>query len=170
VKKLILISCVAICPFRQAAAQASLPAELQGVMLAKILRYDRQFAAKVKDRVLVVYHRADDPACRTVSMALTAGGAATSEATLEGLASVPSDALALYACAGVAVDQVAKAAEKSSLLTLTGTPGLVTSGTFTLGLEVGEDGRPQVVINMSRMKKEGHMISSELLALARVIR
>lgn len=52
------------------------------------------------------------------------------------------------------VDQVVKYAQEKQILSATGKSSFIAKG-VTVGVGVGEDGRPRIVLNLSSSKKEG---------------
>jgi hypothetical protein len=56
----------------------------------------------------------------------------------------------------------------SGVLTISGSPSLVEQGHVSIA--IGENGgKAEIVVNLPRLKQEGHELSSQLLKLARVI-
>jgi hypothetical protein len=58
--------------------------------------------------------------------------------------------------------------QESGVLSISAVPSLVESGDFSIGIGT-KGGRPQILVNLSRLEAEGHQVSSELLKLAKVI-
>jgi hypothetical protein len=53
-------------------------------------------------------------------------------------------------------------------LSISGDPSLAASG--DVSVSIGEvDARPQIIVNMSRLKAEGHELSAQLLKLAKIV-
>lgn len=162
------ILCFLVAVGAQAASAATVPYDLQGVLIARVLKYDDQFIPKTRDRVVVVYRPGGDPGCKQIMTALAAAGVTISSSVPYNL-TPPKDTVALYVCPDVSPDLVSPVAENLSLLTVTGSASPVIAGALTLGLEAIED-HPRLVVNVTRMKKEGHVLASELLGLARIVR
>jgi hypothetical protein len=147
------------------ADDAALPAKLQAALFRKILAYDRALAGG-QAKVAVVSGGDDGAAGEMVSAFKDAGvdAALVKPGELEKSASN-----AVYAMQGAPAGKVSAACAKLKALSLAGEAAGVESGTVAVGLVAGDDGRPEIVVHLARVKQEGHELAAELLKHARVI-
>ena len=74
----------------------------------------------------------------------------------------------VYLLPDVNTAQVKPFCTDGGILSISGVPSFADSG--YVSVSIGEqDNRPQIIVNLSRLKSEGHQLSAELLKLARVI-
>ena len=162
----------------------AVPLELQAELLAKVVRYDRNFAPRVgaKARVLVVY-APDAPESERVARLLTSalqaqqsiGGVAHEEelvpfvnaAKLAALARERKAALVVFA-PGLAVhaSAVATAFDGFDGLTVSTTPDGVREG-LVLGFDL-VSGRPRMLLNLTQSRRQHADFRAEVLQLMTV--
>jgi hypothetical protein len=100
--------------------------------------------------------------------ALQGAGVSAAAVELGELERVIGTATAVYVLPGVASASVKRLCQQNRVLSISAVPELVESGDFSIGIGAN-DGRPQILVNLSQLEAEGHQLSSELLKLARVI-
>lgn len=149
-----------------AAPSVALP--LQGAILAKALKYDQ--ALRGRSAKVVILARNTNEAVRSISTAfrklntqvrvVPPGGFSAQQAAW---------ADAAYVFAGQYSRGIDAAFTTHGVLSMVESVSLVESGQATIAVSVA-DSKPQLVINVTRMRLERHRFSSRLLKLARVIR
>jgi YfiR/HmsC-like len=160
------------------------PIAVQAQVLARILPFERGFAAHAKDRVLIIIvERNSSPdsasAARQMSRALSEIGKVADKpivvrnVAFGGVGSLARDckesgALALYVTPdlGAEVPALATALAGSRVLSLAAVEGYVRQGAV-LGVEV-VDGKPRMSINLAQAKAQKLDFPSALLKLARI--
>lgn len=159
-----LVALAFILPSLPQTSKAAIPIELQASLFKKILSYDRTVKAKGGSlKVLLIGNR-----CDVAAAAFNRVGVITKIITTESITAESGDAHAVYFAS--APSAMAKSScETSKLLTLSGDVTAVDGGRASVALGIA-GGRPQIVINLKSVKKEGHELSSQLLGLARVIK
>lgn len=149
------------------------PASLQTVMFKKIFAYDRALEGKDALTVLVVHSGKPSDAQKMTKAFAEVGIPSTAVETTElfGLAGLPGKIRAgtiLYVVAGVNTAPVKQFCSEHGVLSISGAPALALEGDVAIGLAT-EEGRPRIIVNLSRLKSENHQFSSDLLGLAKVI-
>lgn len=148
-------------------AQAAIPAKLQAVLIAKILKYDRTLSDREPAATrIVIVAQAEGNAGKVKSFLSSLGFDA---AVVQKVAEVDNNANAVYLLDGKP-QAVAKLAASNQLLSLTNNVNAVEAGSISVGLRLKSNGRPEIVVNLKRLKKEGHEFASGLLRVARVLR
>jgi hypothetical protein len=168
-----------------AAADVTVPVQLQAQLVAKIAAFDRNFAARAAGgaRVLVVQKAASDESAAVAlrfARALTSihdvGGVAaqvdivdfTSAAELVDRCKAQHVAL-VYVSAGLEAEMAAMAPAFAGADVLTvGATGAFAERGAVVGFDL-EEGRPRIVINAGRAREQNVSFKSELLKLARVV-
>lgn len=160
------------------------PIELQVELLAKVLRYDRTFSARVGDEVRVlVVHAADAPESTRVGQELVAalramprlGGVAhretlhafTTEAALAAVVKEQRIAVVVFApgFAGKAA-RLKAVFDGCDCLTVGSTPDGIREG-LVLGLDL-VSGKPHMLFNLGQSRRQGLDFRAELLQLMTV--
>jgi hypothetical protein len=167
------------------AEEVSVPIGLQAELVAKVVSYDRNFAARAGERahVLLVTRSGDAESVRTAAHMESAlrdikelGGLPHDEATVAyGGAKVLVEAVrarriaVVYLTPGLGgeVSQIAEALAGTSVLTVGATSDFVPRGAV-LGFDV-VSGRPKLVVNLTQAKKQDVAFKAEVLKLMRVI-
>jgi len=141
------------------------PPELQVAIFKKVFNYDKSIqvgavkmlvvftdtSAGIKDQVVKAFKDSGVP--------VTAAKADQMSGSLEGIN-------VLYIAPGVSGAK--QVCQKNGILSITGNPSLVESGEASVGLSV-QDNKPKIVVNLGRLKAEGHDMSANLLQLAKII-
>jgi len=146
-------------------ADEALPAKLQAALFRKILAYDRKLADRTA-RVAVLAG-GDDGAAEQMAAALRQVGLEAVKVKPAELEKPGFDAL--YQMPGASGAKVSALCQRLGLLSLAGEAAPADAGSVSVGLGTRDDGRPEIVIHLARVKQEGHDFSAELLRLARVI-
>jgi hypothetical protein len=170
-----------------AGEEVQVPADLQAALFVKILSFDRNLRAQAgKDIVLGVLLQRGNRVSLDIATDLMRAveGLAEPSETEPRLRAVPIDvgrgdlaeqlealhveALYVPPLRALAVADIAAAARRRGVRTLTGVAAYVREG-LAVGLAVRDD-RPEILVNLPEARAEGTDFSSQLLNLARVIR
>jgi hypothetical protein len=154
-----------------AQAEAALPANLQASLFAKILNYDKKLSdtPAAERGILIVSTEARKAAAVEMQDALRAFNL---PALLEGpaAAAAKSTIVAVYVLDKDATKDLQTLGLGRPVLTMSGDVTLAERGLVSVALGVGKNGRPEIVVNLARLRTEGHEFAAELLWLARVIK
>ena len=155
-----------------AAPQAgAAPASAYSALILKVLRYDRAFPTDTKKATLLLVHNGTfEKDCEGLGTALTQAGVHTQPISLKDLDSAADGAAALYVCSGADVGRASAVAEKRGLLSFSGDDHAVKSGVVSIGFEVDAELLPKIVVNVTRLKVEGHDLDSSMLAVVKTVR
>lgn len=145
---------------------ATVPVEIQAALIKKIIQYDPTMAnvPSAQLRLLVL-----DGDSATVS-ALSKTGIPTKAVAMAELASEMKHASVIYLGSSSPSPEVAALCTEHKVLSFSGSPDLADRGDVSVGLGVRGDGKPEIVVNLARLRAEGHSLAASLLSLARVIR
>lgn len=148
----------------------AVPVKLQIALFTKLLGYDSKLAPLAgKWRVAVVHKVATDEVEAVVAAFRAAGVKA--EAVDAATAVKKLDQVdVVYLFPGVDAAALAPNCAKRGVITVSGDAGFAERGLASMGLALKADGRPQVVINVSRLKLEGHDFPAQVLGLAKIVR
>lgn len=143
------------------------PTSIQGAIIGKILPYVRSFQG-TEIHLLVVYTVEGRSLVDEAIQSLEGPGISLKAAELGELKGAIATANAVYVLPGAASALAKELCQESGVLSISAVPSLVESGDFSIGIGT-KGGRPQILVNLSRLEAEGHQVSSELLKLAKVI-
>jgi len=150
-----------------APAEDALPAKMQAALFRKILAYDRKLADRTA-RVAVVSGD-DEAAAGEMTAALKQAGLEATQAKAADLEKPGASFDAVYRMRGAGEAKISAACLRLGILSLAGDAAPAEAGSVSIGLGTREDGRPEIVIHLARVKQEKHEFPAELLRLARVI-
>lgn len=147
---------------------ASVPLKLQVALFLKIFNYDKSLVKQKKIKILVV---GPDPAQNQRAVAAWRdAGLAVGSSNSADLAKNVNKAHVVYVMPGSDSKEIEKQCIKHGVLTISGVVGFAEKGVSSVAIGLQKNGRPQIVVHLGRATKEGHKFSSNLLALAKVIR
>jgi hypothetical protein len=86
---------------------------------------------------------------------------------LEG--SLAASSSVVYMMPGADLEQVTQFCASTKLLTISGLPSFAEQGHVSVSIGKKDD-RPQIIVNLSRLKTEEHDLSADVLKLAKIIR
>jgi hypothetical protein len=150
------------------AEKMPVPFELQAELFKRIFSYDRALSDNESLVVFIVY-AAEEPANKDeLVQAFDRAGILSRfvrSANLQAQAERPS---AVYLLPNVDTAQVELFCIDGGILSISGVPSFADSG--HVSVSIGEqNNRPQIIVNLDRLKSESHQLSAELLKLARVV-
>lgn len=145
------------------------PGDLQAPIFKKIFAYDNALRGSSEITVFFVGSEDDESSMGKLVEAFRAVGlfpAVVNTGTLEG--DVAPNTV-VYLMPGADTAQVAQFCAANKLLTISGVPSFAERG--QVSISIGEQNqRPRIIVNMQRLKSEGHQVSADVLKLAQVIR
>jgi hypothetical protein len=146
-----------------------IPSDLQAPIFKKILTYDRALQGRSDIVVYLVGSESEQSSMQTLADAFRAVGLVpeiVNSGTLDGNASPSS---VVYMMSGADKEQVAGYCAEKKILTISGVAPFAEQG--HVAISIGEKGgRPLIIVNLPRLKVEGHELSSDVLKLAKVIK
>jgi hypothetical protein len=153
------------------AAPMAVPPILQANILKKALHYDRKLEGKLAATSKIFVFFAADPAQEgEIIQSIQKSGVGAQAAKSAQLAGPGvENVIAVYVMPGPDLEAVRKLCEQHQILSVSGDPALAESGAVSLALGVKADGKPQIVVNLKRVKQEGHDFNAQFLSLARLI-
>jgi hypothetical protein len=136
-----------------AAQETTVPLNLQGVLIKKILGFDKALSGKSAPQVTVI-GGGDD-----IVSALNAAGLSAKAGS-----EVAGDAV--YVAPGATAPKAASA--KAGILSISGVAAMAEKGQVSVAIG-SEGGKPKILVHLGQLKAEGHELSADLLKLAKVI-
>jgi hypothetical protein len=141
------------------------PPELQVAIFKKVFNYDKSIQIGAV-KMLVAFTDASAGIKDQVVKAFKDSGVPVSAAKADQLSGALEGINVLYVMPGVSAAK--QICQKNGILSITGNPSLVESGEASVGLSV-QDSKPKIVVNLGRLKAEGHDMSANLLQLAKIV-
>lgn len=157
-------------PLLAGAQEMPVPPRVQGAILSKAFRFDQSLKNPDQIRILMIYDAKEPPRFfAELQSSFEASGITSVPISVDDLSAEIESADAAYLAPDVDVESLTEAFAKSSVLTVTGLPGLVEQGKVSLGIGTQAE-RPKILIHLERSRIEGHRFSAELLKLSEVFR
>jgi len=144
------------------------PLDLQAALFEKIFRYVKTLDRPEEVVVLAVFEEDGRRRAKQVADAFTAIGVDSRPVEVQELGSAIDTGSVLYVLPSASSAEVAALCQERRLLSLSGWSTAVETGAAAVGVRLN-DGRPQILVNMKRLERDGHRISADLLKLAKVI-
>ncbi|MDX1631718.1 MAG: hypothetical protein R3234_07645 [Thermoanaerobaculia bacterium] len=153
---------------RPATAQGPVPVQVQAAVIKKVFGYDDELRRPL--RLMIVHDGSSEEAADRIASAFAAleieAQILHPEAAADSLEGVSS----VYFLPGAATDELRVLCVEERILTTTGDVELTEEGRVALAVGLTDDGKPEIVIHLPRLEREGHELPARLLSLARVIR
>ena len=165
----------------KSAYSQEIPSKLQAAIFLKVLSYDSSISAKKGNKITIFI--VTDRKTITKKQSLVSGfemlvGRRIGSKTIsvksidatEATSVSPNDSI-LYldaASAAETVTAILSVAVAKKIATLGGSEALAKKG-VAVGLGVGADGKPKIIINLNASKKQGMKLSSRVLGLAKLV-
>ena len=140
--------------------------KLQVAILRKILRYNAKLKPKMKQLTILVVHSGN--AGNYLQLFKNASINPRAVSVSEGAASLQGIDLVYFLPKSYSAS-VASKALAAGVLTVSGDSNIAEEGKASVGLGVANN-RPLIVVNLKRLARENHEFSSQLLALAKVVK
>ena len=149
---------------------AQLPPALQAALLAKIFQLDKTIQTKGMDNAVLVLVEtpSSKKIIKEVAKAVRPLRITTKIVSASELNKVKK-ASAVYIPSDAPLDVVSAFCKTKGALSISMKPAHAVSGKVAIAIGLRSDKRPEIVVNLPRAKSEGHVLSSALLKLARVI-
>lgn len=144
------------------------PDDLQAALFEKIFRYVKTLERPDDVVVLTVFEEDERRKARQIADAFLAIGVDSRPVEMKDLSETISERSVLYVLPSASSAEIAALCEEHRLLSLSGSSSTVESGGAAVGVRLSE-GRPQILVNMTRLQRDGQRISADLLKLAKVI-
>ena len=141
------------------------PVELQAEIFKRIFSYDKTLSGRLEITVFVVGEAVEK---EKILQAFRSVGVNSLPVSTESLSSQSSKPQAVYLLPGVEPAAVGRFCSDNRALSISGVPSLAGDGSVAVSIGTA-DNRPQIIVNMSRLKTEGHELSAQLLKLAKVV-
>ncbi len=164
------LSCLVLLTWASAAFAGgpALPARIQAVLFKKIFHYDRTFA-RAPVSVLVAHPRGELEQAQELVKAFGDVGITASAVDVDEVGKQLRQGIALYVWPGVSTAPFKELAAKSKVLTISGSDALARAGDVGIAVAPRADGKPEILVNLARVKEEGHELSSDLLRVATIL-
>lgn len=146
------------------APSATIPAKLQAALFKKIFHYDSKLKGKVKGLKILVVGNGSAFVSAFKARGFQATGVSVEE--VSGLGSYD----VVYFMPGVSPHAFSRELKSKKVLSLSGDPNQARSGAVSISLGIKSNNKPLIIINLKRSMSEGHEFSSQLLALAEVVK
>ena len=143
---------------------------VQASLLRRVVAYDPGLSGGEAVRVLVVHGRLSAPRAAELALALTAAGFVASALEVDEAERVASARVVVWVMPDAASDAVKRLTTTRSWLSVCGEGATTLSGGAALALRRREDGRPEILLHLGRLKAEKHAFLSSLVEMAKVIR
>lgn len=166
--KVTLVACVLGVSPDAGAQEMPVPPNLQAALFKKIFDYDRTLPAGGSVRVAVV-HGGDGSVAGVVASAFSDGGIDAIVVFQSDLPGQIEEFSVVYVTPGTDATSIAALCAAHGVLSVSGLPELAVQGEVAVGIGIHEQ-KPEILVNLKRVKIEGHELAAELLNLARVIR
>jgi hypothetical protein len=161
---------LSLSPAVAAADEDAIPADIQAVVIKKILGFDPAFGGS-KGSIAVLWSGSGQSEAEGIARVFTSTGIKASALSVEAAtAKLPADVGAVYVLPSISTSTLKELSTKSQVLTVSGFARMAEAGDVSVALARIEGGKIEIVVNLARAKSEGHSLSSNLLRLARVIR
>ncbi len=159
-----LLLCVLVLSSGAARSEDAVTVDVQVILLAKVFTYNRAFAGKQKQVLVLDEGDASQKAIKAFQQIGVTATLLKPAAPLE----APAEATMVYFTRPH--PGLKALCEARSLLSISGDTGNVERGEATLGIRKGAQGRLEIVINLPSAKAEKQDFAAELLGIAKVIR
>ncbi|MDP2359162.1 MAG: hypothetical protein Q8O14_00195 [bacterium] len=159
---IVLVACLSI---HLAWAALDVPIDRQVTVFKKVLKFDQSLPTDGGTRILIV-HEGNARLAGAMADAFTGAGFACDVVVAAAAAGALEKAQVAYFCPGT---EDSAADFPAGLLTLCGSSGPVERNNVAMGLELVE-GKPKLVVSLAAYNRCGHVIDSQVLALAKIIR
>jgi len=148
------------------AQDSSVPPEIQAAIFKKMFVYVRTLPPGTTPRVLIVYDSDSTKSRDQIRRAFEQLSIQTVSVSVDELPDRLADGSVVYVT--TPRGSFKELLQKKRLLSITGIPALVERGEVSMGLTLQND-QPKILVNLSKLKAEGHEVASNLLQLANVI-
>jgi hypothetical protein len=154
-------------------ASDEVPVDFQATLFKKILLFDRSLSRNESNKIAIPYTenvqgKAEELVAAFTRVGIEASGFKTKSLTNEKLLAALAESTIVYVTNPMSAEANSYCYSNKKL-TIAGEPGLVQSGHASIAIAKKTDGKPLILVNLKRLKSEGHEFSSDLLNLAQVV-
>lgn len=144
------------------------PVEEQVSIFRKLFNYDKALKGTINPRMLVVHHEKKATA-RISELFKDTGFTVESVTPGELKARISSDISVIYVFPEAYSEDVRNACISNSVLSISGSAGLVRDGKVSIGLALRNSKKVDIFISKKQVAAEGHMFSSSLLKVVTLL-
>lgn len=155
-----------LAPLTALVAAMPVPVHLQAAIFKKIFSYDRSLASG-NAKVLVVQPDGAPGQRDEVVRAFTENGIKASATRAADVRKDIGGATVVYLLPGVDAGAIAPLCASGKVLSVTGDSAIYQGGGAAVAIGIAE-GKPKIMVNLKRLRADGHELSGELLKLAQV--
>lgn len=143
---------------------------LQAVLLKKALGYDKAFSGSADKPTLLLVANGNAQAVRELTSALKQASFDVRIVNPAALAASAASAQVVFLMDDATVDGLDEILSRHGLLSVASDPTRAERGEVAMAFGVRADSRPEIVVNLARVKKDRHEFRADFLKLVRVIR
>jgi hypothetical protein len=145
-----------------------IPGDIQAPLFKKIFSYDKSLQGSSEVIVFLLGSEADEPSMIEMIKAFQAVGLLPVMVNASVLEEDASPNTVVYLMPGADKELIAKFCADNEILSISGVPPLAEQGHVSISIDEN-GGNPQIVVNLQRLRTEGHTLAADVLKLARVI-
>ncbi len=154
---------------RIAAQPSAIPSELQAAIFAKVFNYDKKIRKPNGTfKVVIVVSDKYRKHAKSLASGFNKVKVQTTFAKWEELSGKMNAASAVYVFGSENIKAIEKLCYQHKVLSISGNPALVQAGKVAVAIGISNN-KPQIIVNLSRSKREGHGFSAQLLKLVKII-
>lgn len=151
------------------AQPSAVPSNLQAAIFAKVFNYDKQIRkSNGTFKVVIVVSEKNREHAKSLASDFSKVKVQTTLVKREELSGTIGTASAVYVFGAESINAIEKLCYRYKVLSISGDPALVRTGQVAVAIGIS-DNKPEIIVNLSRAKKEGHGFSAQLLKLVKVI-
>jgi hypothetical protein len=145
-----------------------IPGEIQAPLFKKIFSYDKSLQETSEVIVFLLGSEDDEPSMIEMLKAFQGVCLVPTMVSASVLEEGVSPNTVIYLMPGADMEQIARFCADNGILSISGVPPLAEQGHVSISIDDNR-GRPEIVVNLQRLKTEGHTLAADVLKLARVI-
>ncbi len=145
------------------------PGELQAPLFKKVFSHDKALQGSTEIIVFLVGSQDDEPSMMEMLRAFQSVGLVPAMVSSGVLEENVSSNTVVYLMPGADKALVAQFCVENGILSISGLPPLAEEGHVSISIDKSEQ-QPRIIVNLQRLKAEGHTLSADVLKLAKVIR
>ncbi len=144
---------------------ATVPADLQAKLFSRLFRYDKDLNWEAV-RVLVIVDQENHNAAKELVAAFIKQGLVARTLSSDEFLNIAHAGDVAYVFSASSAHSIENTRKKGNILTITADADLVEHGVVAMGLAV-EKGRPRILLNLKRLRAQGHHLQAAVVGLAR---
>ena len=155
--------------FAGVSTASELPFRVQAELFRKIFEYDRTLSRNNWSLLIVYTEKGNAGVSDLVSAFRSAGISASAAPSATALGKTTGTSV-VYFFPEAGTDSLRAVCASLGILTISGTSSLARNGGVSVAVGLRPDSRPEIVVNLPRVKAERHDLASGLLSLAEIVR